>query len=193
MHGVGHIVLAGVIHEVKHHQALFAGGQPHAAAQLLDVEYLGHGGPGHEQHLGGWAVPTFVEQVTGTQHLGLALFEPGQHLPAVAGLTLAGHSLSGHTGVVESSGDLLGVLDGGAEDDCPLVLYILEPGVYNELVALRHIDFALQIPDVVLDAVETNLGQVDVGVDADTPHRHQFADFHGGLDVQLVGGILEYL
>ena len=94
---------------------------------------------------------------------------------------------------MEPPGDLLGVLDRGAEDDGPLVLYILEPGVYNELVALRHIDFALQIPDVVLDAVETNLGQVNIRVDADAPHRHQFADLHNGLDVQLVGGILEYL
>ena len=72
-----------------------------------------------------------------------------------------------------------------------LSFHILEPGVHDELVPLRHIDFALQIPDVVLDAVEPNLGQVNVGVDADAPHRHQLADLHGGLDIQFVGGVLE--
>ena len=191
VHGVGHVVLAGIVHEVEHHQAFLAGGQPHAAARLLGIEYFGHGGPGHEQHFSGWAVPALVEQVAGAQHLGLALLKPGQHLPAVAGLDLAGHGLGGHTGVVEPPGDLLGVLDGGTEDDRPLVFHILEPGVHDQLVALRHIDLALQIPDVVLDAVKPHFGQVDVGVDADAPHRHQFADLHGGLDVQLVGGILE--
>ena len=88
-------------------------------------------------------------------------------------------------------GDLLGVFDGGAEDNGPLVPHILEPSVHNELIALRHIDLALQIPDVVLDTVEPYLGQVDVGVDADAPHRNQLADLHGGLDIQLVGGVLE--
>ena len=92
---------------------------------------------------------------------------------------------------MEPPGDLLGVLDGGAEDDRPLVLHVLEPGIHDELVPLRHIDFALQISDVVLDAVEPHFGQVDVGVDADAPHRHQLADLHGGLDVQLVGGVFE--
>ncbi|CAN4045645.1 DUF4177 domain-containing protein, partial [Dysosmobacter welbionis] len=65
------------------------------------IEHLGHGGPGHEQHFRGRTVPALVEQVTGAQHLGLALFKPGQHLPAVAGLDLTGHGLSGHAGVVE--------------------------------------------------------------------------------------------
>ena len=92
---------------------------------------------------------------------------------------------------MEPPGDLLGVLDGGTEDDCPLILHVLEPGVHDELVPLRYIDLALQIPDVVLDAVEPNLGQIDVGVDADTPHWHQLANLHGGLDVQLVSSILE--
>ncbi len=59
--------------------------------------------------------------------------------------------------IMEPTSDLLSVLDRGAEDDCPLVLHILEPSVYNELVSLRYIDFALQIPNVVLDAVEPNL------------------------------------
>ena len=121
----------------------------------------------------------------------LAFLKPGQHLPAVAGLYHAGHGLSGHAGVIEPPGNLLGVLDRGAEDDGPLVLYILEPGIYNKLIALRHIDLALQIPDVVLNAVEPHFGQVDVGVDADAPYRHQLADFHGGLDIQLVGGVLK--
>ena len=92
---------------------------------------------------------------------------------------------------MEPTGDLLGVFDRGTEDNRPLVLNILEPGVHDQLVSLRHIDLALQIPDVILDAVEAHLGQVDIRVDADTPHRHQFADFHGGLDVQLVGGVFE--
>ena len=26
VHGVGHVVLAGIVHEIKHHQAFFAGG-----------------------------------------------------------------------------------------------------------------------------------------------------------------------
>ena len=191
VHGVGHIVLAGVVHEIKHHQALLTGGQPHAAAQLLGIEHLGHGRSSHKQHLGGRAVPALVEQIAGAQHLDLALFKPGQYLPAVAGLDLSGHRLGYHTGIMKPPGDLLGVLDGGAEDHSPLVLYILEPGIHNELVALRHIDLALQIPDVVLDTVEPYLGQVDVGVDADAPHRNQLADLHGGLDIQLVGGVLE--
>ena len=130
----------------------------YTAAQLLGVEHLGHGGPGHEQHLGSWAVPAFVEQVTGAQYLGLALLKPGQYLPSLTGLNLAGHGLGGYASVMKPPGNLLSVLDGGTEDDGPLVLYILEPGVHDELVPLRHIDFALQIPDVVLDAVETDLG-----------------------------------
>lgn len=121
----------------------------------------------------------------------LAFLKPGQHLPAVAGLYHAGHGLSGHAGVIEPPGNLLGVLDRGAEDDGPLVLYILEPGIYNKLIALRHIDLALQIPDVVLNAVEPHFGQVDVGVDADAAHRHQLTDFHSGLDVQLVAVFLK--
>ena len=191
MHGVGHIVLAGVVHKVKHHQALLAGGQPHASAQLLGIGHLRHGGAGHEQNFRGWTVPALVEQVAGAQHLGHALFKPGQHLPAVTAFDLSGHGLGGHTSVMEPPSDLLGVLDGGAEDDRPLVLHILEPGVHDELVSLRHVDLALQIPDVVLDAVEPHLGQVNVGVDADTPHRHQRTDLHSSLDVHLVGGILE--
>ena len=107
------------------------------------------------------------------------------------GLDLAGHRLSGHTSVMQPPGDLLSVLDGGTEDDRPLVLYILEQGVHDEPVALRHIDLALQVPDVVLDAVEPHFGQIDIGVDADAPHRHQLADLYGGLDVQFVGGVLE--
>ena len=191
MHGVRHIVLAGIVHEVKHHQALLAGGQPHSAAQLLGIEYSGHGRTGHEQHLGSRAVPTFVEQIAGTQHLDLALFKPGQHLPAVTGFDLTGHGLGCHTGIAKPPSDLLGVFNRSTEDNSPLVLHILQPGVHNELVALRHIDLALQIPDVVLDAVVSHLGQVDVGMDADAPHRHQLADLHSGLNVQLVGGVLE--
>ncbi len=68
-----------------------------------------------------------------------------------------------------ASGDLLGVFNGGTEDDGSLALHILEPGVHDELIALRHINLALQVPDVVLDTVEPNLGQIDVGMDAD--HR----------------------
>ena len=191
VHGVGHVVLAGVVYKVEHHQTFLTGEQPHTAAQLLGVEHLGHGGPGHEQHLGSWAVPAFVEQVTGAQYLGLALLKPGQYLPSLTGLNLAGHGLGGYASVMKPPGDLLGMLDRGAEDDRPLVLHVLKPGVHDELVPLGHIDFALQIPDVVLDAVEPNLGQIDVGVDADTPHRHQLADLHGDLNVQLVGCILE--
>lgn len=84
---------------------------------------------------------------------------------------------------MESSGDSLGVFDGGAEDNGPLVLHMLEPGIHDEPVPLRHIDLALQVPDVVPDAVEPNFGQVDVGVDSDAPHRNQLVDFHGCLDV----------
>ena len=41
--------MAGVVYEFKHHQALLAEEQPHAAAQLLGIAHLGHGGPGQEQ------------------------------------------------------------------------------------------------------------------------------------------------
>ena len=158
MHGVGHVVLAGVVYEVEHHQAFLAGEQPHTAAQLLGVEHLGHGRPGHKQHFGSRAVPALVEQVTGAQYLGLAFLEPGQHLPTVTGLDLTRHCFSGHAGIMKPPGDLLGVFDGGTEDDGPLVLYILEPGVHDELVPLRYVDLAFQVSNVVLDAVETNLG-----------------------------------
>ena len=83
------------------------------------------------------------------------------------------------------------MLYGGAEHHGTLVPDILQPGIHNQPVAFRNIDFAFQIPNVVLNAVKAHFGQINVGVDADAAHRHQFPDFYSGLDIQLVCCVLE--
>lgn len=85
------------------------------------------------------------------------------------------------------------MLHGGAEHDGALVLHIVQPGIHNELVALGHADFHVQIADVVLDAVEAHLSHVDVGMDSDATDRYQGPNLHGRLNVQLVRRILEDL
>ena len=189
---IGHVVLAGVVHEVEHHQAVLAVRQAHAAPQLLGVKHLRHRGPRHEQHLGLRTVPALVQQVACAQHQQLLLRESLGGLVALGQLHAARHRQRRHTPIIQQRRNLLGVLDGRAEDDRPLVAHELQPGIHNQLVALRHEDLALQVPDVVLHAVEAHLGQVDVGVDTNAAHRHQLADFHGGLDVQAVRCIFEY-
>lgn len=191
VHGIGHVVLAGVVDEIEHHEAFFPRRQAHAAAQLLGIEHFGHGWPRHEEHLGGWAVPTFVEQVASAQHLEAARFEPRQQLAALAGLACPGHRRCSNARLVEPFGNLLGMLDGGAENDGAFVADIAQPGVDNELVALGHVNLALQVANVVLNAVEPHLGQVDVGVNANAAHRHKLANFDGGLNVELMGGVFE--
>ena len=191
VHGIGHVVLAGVVDEVEHHEAFFPRRQAHAAAQLLGIEHFGHGRPRHEEHLGGRAVPAFVEQVAGAQHFKAARFEPRQQLAALAGFACPRHRRCGNTRLMEPFGNLLGMLDGGAENDGAFVADIAQPGVNDELVALGHINLALQVANVVLNAVEPHLGQVDVGVNANAAHRHQLANLDGGLNVELVGGVFE--
>ena len=80
-----------------------------------------------------------------------------------------------------------------AEYNRTLVLHVVQPGIHNELIALGHANLHIQIADVVLDAVEAHLSHVDVGMDADAANRNQGADLHGGLDIQLVGCVLENL
>ena len=191
MQGVGRIVLAGIVHEVEDHQALLAIIQPHATTQLLGIQHLGHGGPGHEQYLDLRAVPALVQQIAGTQYLDLPVHELFLEFHPLRLLHAAGNRSGLDALIPEHFRNLLGVLDGSAEHHRPLVPDILQPGFHDQFIPLRNIDLALQIPDVVLDTVEAHLGQVDVGVDTNAPHRHQLADLHGGLDVQLVGGVLE--
>ena len=162
-----------------------------STAQLLDVEDAGHGGPGHEQHLNLRTVPALVQEIAGAEHLDLPADEPILKLLPLRPLHAARHRGSGDARLSEQLRDLLRVPHGGAEDHRPFILDVPEPGVHNEAVPLRDVDLALKVSDVVADTVEPHLGQVDVGVDSDTPHRHQLSQLHSGFQVQAVGGVLE--
>ena len=78
-----------------------------------------------------------------------------------------------------------------AEYHRALVPDVLQPSIHNKAVALRHIDLAFQIPDVVLHAIKPHLGQVNVGVDTNAANRYQFTNLYCCLDVQLMGGVFE--
>lgn len=77
------------------------------------------------------------------------------------------------------------MLDRRAEHDGTLVPHILEPCVHDEAVALRHIDLALQIADVILNAIEAHFCQINIGVDTNAAqrcrrqnHRRQTPSWH---------------
>ncbi len=191
--GLWHIVLAGIVHEVEHHQAILTLIKPHSAPKLLGIKYLGHGRSRHEQHLGLGTVPAFVEQVTGAQNLDLAALKLGNKFFPLEGFHDARYGCGNDIFPAEHIGNLLGVLDRRAEHDGTLVPHILEPCVHDEAVALRHIDLALQIADVILNAIEAHFCQINIGVDTNAAHGNQLADLHGGLDVQLVRCVFEYI
>ena len=92
---------------------------------------------------------------------------------------------------MEERRDLLRVPDRGAEDDRALILDIIEPGIDDELVPLRHADANVQIADIVLHAVEAHLRHIDVRMNADTAHVDKRADLHRPLNVQAVRRVLE--
>ncbi|MPM11549.1 hypothetical protein SDC9_57895 [bioreactor metagenome] len=69
----------------------------------------------------------------------------------------------------------------------------MQPGVHDEAIAFRDVDFTFQIADIILNAVEAYSGQINIGMDANATHRNQLADFHGSLNVELVRCIFEYV
>ena len=84
-----------------------------------------------------------------------------------------------------------GVLPACTENNRSFIANVFHPSVYDELVALRHKNFAFQVLDVVLDAVEAHFGQVDIGANTDAPNGDKFSNLHRGLDVQAMRGVLE--
>ena len=80
---------------------------------------------------------------------------------------------------------------GGAEHDRAFIPNILQPSINDQPISFRNIDFALQIADVVLHAVESHLGQINIGMDADAADRYQFSNFYSGPDIEFVGSIFE--
>ena len=129
--GLGRVVLAGIVHEVEDHQALLALVQPHPPAQLLGVEHLGHGRPGHEQHLDFWAVPALVKQVAGAQHLDIPVDELILELFSLRLFRSAGHGGCPDTCLPEQLRNLLGVFYRSAEHHSAFILDVLEPSVHD--------------------------------------------------------------
>ena len=78
---------------------------------------------------------------------------------------------------------MLRVLHGGTEHNCALIPNILQPGIDDQSIALRDVDFAFQVTDIVLHAVKTHLGQIDVGMDAYAANGHKPSDFHSSLNI----------
>ena len=85
------------------------------------------------------------------------------------------------------------MLDRCAEHDCAFVSHILQPCVHDQLIPLRDIYFAFQIADIILHTVETNLSQINIRVNTDAANWDQFANLHGGLNIQFVCCILKYI
>ena len=186
-----HIVLAGVVHEIKDHQALFSFIETHTSAKLLRIKHFRHGRTSHEQNLYLRAVPAFVEQFTCAKHLNFSINKLVLKFFAFRLLHAAGHRRRMDTGFPKQLSNLLCVLHRGTENHGAFVAHILEPCIHNQAISLRNINLTLQIADVILDAIKPNFGQVDIGMDSNTPNGHQFTNLHSGLDIQLMGRILK--
>ena len=191
--GIGTVEEVGVVHEVKDHEEVLPLAGAHAAAELLHVDGLGHGGAGHEEHLGVRAVPALVQEIAGAEDRDLAGFVLLQDLLPLGRVRFARDAAGIDAGLAEEGGELVGMAHGGAEDDGRLIADILAPGVDDQAVAAGHHDGALEVQGVVAEAVDAHVAQVDVGPDADASYRHQHAELHGRPDIQAVGNALEGL
>ena len=184
---------AVIVHHIDDVQRFLARKGPGAPAQLLGVEHLGHGGPGHDDHGCPGGIPAFIEQGAGGQELD-ATFLVGLDMFFRPGI-VAADRFGGYAVVPEQGCHAPGMLDRYAEYQSLFEGQAVVPGeipgqgVHDQLVPGRDNHPALEIGCHVVPAVETDLAQVDVAFDPEGPDggEQALADRVQQAQVRVVG------
>ena len=85
------------------------------------------------------------------------------------------------------------MLDACTENYSTLLAAILHKSIGDKRIAFGDEYLAFKVTDIILHAVETHLGQINVCMYAYAAHRDKLAYLHGGLNVQLMRCVFEYV
>ena len=85
------------------------------------------------------------------------------------------------------------MLDACTENYSTLLAAILHKSIGDKRIAFGDEYLAFKVTDIILHAVETDFSQVDVSMYTDTSDRDKLAYLHGGLNVQFMRCVFEYV
>ena len=116
---------------------------------------------------------------------------PLENAVSLAYLNAAGYSLGIAPRLFQQTRDFRRVVYAGAKYNGLLSTRVFQVCVYDKLVALRNEQLAFKVLRVVLYAVYTHVGKVDVRLDPHAANRRKYTLLDCGSEIHFVRDILE--
>ncbi len=133
----------GIVYEIKNKQICFALTSSCPAPQLLHINRFGHGGSCHEKNFRVRAVPAFIEQVAGTEHIRFSCFVVFQYVISDFHFIATGNRFRFDALFFEKAGNFCSMIHTSAKDNRLLPFYIFDICVYNQLISFGNEKTAL--------------------------------------------------
>ena len=138
-------------------------------------------------------IPPFIEKVASTKNINVPGFIGAENSFPLLNAISARDSFCVDTRIAQQLGNVGSVIYAGTKYDSLLAFNIVYVGVDDKIIPLWNEQLTLQILRVILDTVDSDIGKVNIGFDANTTDGGKDTSFYSGFKIHFVSDILEKL